>query len=70
MDLRLATPPGCLPDPSILAAAGRSVRILDTPDEAVDGAHAVYTDVWVSMGKEPAARPTRRSSSATGSRRS
>ena len=52
MNLRLATPPGCLPDPSILAAAGRSVRILDTPDEAVAGAHAVYTDVWVSMGKE------------------
>ena len=52
MNLRLATPPGCLPDPSILAAAGRSVRILNTPDEAVAGAHAVYTDVWVSMGKE------------------
>jgi ornithine carbamoyltransferase len=52
MNLRLACPAGCLPDPSILAAAGRSVRILDTPDEAVAGAHAVYTDVWVSMGKE------------------
>jgi len=52
MNLRLATPPACLPDPSILAAAGRSVRMLDTPDEAVAGAHAVYTDVWVSMGKE------------------
>jgi ornithine carbamoyltransferase len=52
MTLRLATPPGCLPDPAILAEAGRAVRILDTPDEAVAGAHAVYTDVWVSMGKE------------------
>ena len=55
MQLRLATPPTCLPDPSILAGAGRSVRILDTPDEAVAGAHAVYTDVWVSMGKEAGA---------------
>ena len=52
MHLRIATPPGCLPDPSILAAAKGAVRILDTPDEAVAGAHAVYTDVWVSMGKE------------------
>ncbi len=52
MNLRLATPPGCLPDPSILAAAGRSLRILDTPDEAVTGAHAVYTDLWGSMGDE------------------
>jgi ornithine carbamoyltransferase len=54
MTLRLATPPTCLPDPSILAAAGRSVHMLDSPDEAVAGAHAVYTDVWVSMGKEAA----------------
>ena len=52
MQLRLATPAGCLPDPSILARAGRAVRILDTPDKAVAGAHAVYTDVWISMGKE------------------
>src|SRR3954447_10312849 len=52
MQLRLATPPGCMPDPSLLAAAGRAVRILDSPGEAVAGAHAVYTDVWVSMGKE------------------
>jgi ornithine carbamoyltransferase len=52
MHLRLATPPGCLPDPSILAAAGRSVQVLETPGEAVAGAYAVYTDVWGSMGKD------------------
>jgi ornithine carbamoyltransferase len=52
MTLRLATPSGCLPDPSIHAAAGRTVELLDTPREAVAGAHAVYTDVWVSMGKD------------------
>ena len=44
MNLRLATPPGCLPDPSILAAAGRS-----SPDAVARhagrgraGADAVY----------------------------
>ncbi|MDA0161708.1 hypothetical protein OM076_15630 [Solirubrobacter ginsenosidimutans] len=26
--------------------------MLETPEEAVAGAHAIYTDVWVSMGKE------------------
>jgi ornithine carbamoyltransferase len=52
MKLRIAAPAGCLPDPAILAAAKRAVRILDTPSEAVMDAHAVYTDVWVSMGKE------------------
>jgi ornithine carbamoyltransferase len=49
MNLRLATPPTCLPDPTILALANRAVKVCDTPDEAVTGAHAVYTDVWVSM---------------------
>jgi len=28
------------------------VRVLDDPAEAVAGAHAVYTDVFVSMGEE------------------
>jgi ornithine carbamoyltransferase len=52
MHLRLATPPSCLPDPTVLMLAGRAVTVCDTPGEAVAGAHAVYTDVWVSMGKE------------------
>jgi ornithine carbamoyltransferase len=55
IELRMASPPNCMPDPSVIAQAGRSLRLFDKPDEAVTGAHAVYTDVWVSMGKEPGA---------------
>jgi ornithine carbamoyltransferase len=59
MDLRVATPPGFQPDPMILAAAGHSVRPLSDPREAVAGARAVYTDVWVSMGEEAGAERRR-----------
>jgi ornithine carbamoyltransferase len=52
MRLRLACPPGCEPDPAIVAAAGDAVSLYDDPEEAACGAHAVYTDVWVSMGQE------------------
>jgi ornithine carbamoyltransferase len=31
------------------------VRLVRDPGEAVEGAHAVYTDVWVSMGDEETA---------------
>ena len=64
----LASPPGCLPDPSILAAAGAvGAHRQTTRDEAVAGAHAVYTDVWVSMGKEDRGAAGKATSSATGS---
>jgi ornithine carbamoyltransferase len=33
-------------------ADGVPARVVDDPVEAVDGADAVYTDVWVSMGEE------------------
>jgi ornithine carbamoyltransferase len=59
MDIRIACPPGYEPDPEVLAGAERSaaenggrVRVVHDPCEAVEGAHAVYTDVWVSMGDE------------------
>ena len=44
------------------------LQLTDDPREAVAGAHAVYTDVWVSMGDEER-RPTRagRRSRPTGS---
>jgi ornithine carbamoyltransferase len=33
-------------------AAGGSVELTTDPREATRGAHAVYTDVWTSMGQE------------------
>ena len=51
-ELSLACPPGYLPDAAITRAAGPAVHVFEDPRDAVAGAHAVYTDVWVSMGDE------------------
>jgi ornithine carbamoyltransferase len=51
-ELSLACPPGYLPDADITRAAGPAVHVFRDPRDAVAGAHAVYTDVWVSMGDE------------------
>jgi len=50
----VATPPGYEPDRRIVEEAARLGRITITndPAEAVARAHAVYTDVWASMGQE------------------
>ncbi|MFZ0333114.1 MAG: ornithine carbamoyltransferase [Candidatus Acidiferrales bacterium] len=57
--VRVATPTGYEPDPAMVSEARRSARenrgkieIMRSPEEAVTGAHAVYTDVWASMGQE------------------
>jgi ornithine carbamoyltransferase len=57
--LRIATPAGYGPDPEVVAEANRVARetgakieITHSPEEAVSGAQAVYTDVWASMGQE------------------
>ena len=59
MDFVAATPPGYEPNAEFVAAAaedavtnGGSVHVTIDPREAARGAHAVYTDVWTSMGKE------------------
>jgi ornithine carbamoyltransferase len=40
--VRIAVPPALRPDPALLARAGSSVRVCETPREAVSGAAAVY----------------------------
>ena len=59
MDFALACPEGYLPNPDIVATAeglaavsGASLLITHDTAAAVEGAHAVYTDVWTSMGQE------------------
>jgi ornithine carbamoyltransferase len=54
-----ATPPQLRPDPNLVAQAGELASVVDDPREAAAGAHAVYTDVWVSMGDEDDARRRR-----------
>jgi ornithine carbamoyltransferase len=50
----IATPAGYEPDAAITEHASQlgKISITNDPAEAVDGAHAVYTDVWTSMGQE------------------
>ena len=53
-ELRLACPEGYEPDHGIYHATKAKTKILITedPDEAVEGAHVINTDVWASMGQE------------------
>ena len=67
MDFALACPEGYLPNPDVVtqaeglsAVSGASLKITHSPEEAVGGAHAVYTDVWASMGQEQEALERRK----------
>ena len=53
-ELRIAAPEGYQPDAQLLERARQTGRIIVCADplEAVRGADVLYTDVWVSMGKE------------------
>ncbi|HEX6459944.1 MAG TPA: ornithine carbamoyltransferase [Thermoleophilaceae bacterium] len=51
MEVAVACPAELAPDPEIVARAG-GVLVTQDPAEAAQGAHALYTDVWVSMGDE------------------
>lgn len=48
--VRVATPKGYEPDPALVRKAG--AFLTHDPREAALGAHALYTDVWTSMGQE------------------
>jgi ornithine carbamoyltransferase len=50
--LNVACPIGYGPKAAALAAGKDSVRLFDTPEEAVRGTDLVVTDVWASMGQE------------------
>ncbi len=59
MHLTVASPEGYAPRQEILdaakpdmAATGSEIRVLTDPAEAVQGADAVFTDTWASMGQE------------------
>jgi ornithine carbamoyltransferase len=59
IDFTLGCPQGFLPNPEVVvqteglaAVSGASLAITHDPLEAVEGAHAIYTDVWTSMGQE------------------
>jgi ornithine carbamoyltransferase len=59
VDVAIATPKGYEPDAGVTAnakadaaAAGTKLLVTNSKEEAVAGAHVVYTDVWASMGQE------------------
>lgn len=58
VNLRIAAPKGFEPLPEVIAQAqglseGRcQLEITTDPQRAAQGAHALYTDVWASMGQE------------------
>jgi ornithine carbamoyltransferase len=67
MDCVVATPPGYEPQAAIVDTArdlarstGAKIELTDDAETAVSGAHAVYTDVWASMGQEDQAEQRKR----------
>ncbi len=59
VNVRIGCPVGFEPNGEVLgraqalaAASGGAVEVLHEPVAAVRGAHALYTDVWASMGQE------------------
>src|SRR6266508_751190 len=63
-ELRIAAPRNYQPSPDILARADANVLVTDDLEAAASGADLLYTDVWVSMGKE--SESTRRIRELTG----
>lgn len=57
MDIAIASPPGYALEADLSPPPGAtgSLTLYQDPREAAAGAHALYTDVWVSMGEEDSA---------------
>jgi ornithine carbamoyltransferase len=67
VEVRIAHPPGYGPDRQSMALVrgsalrhGGTIATTHDPRAAVDGAHAVYADTWISMGDEAEAPKRRR----------
>jgi len=59
MDMNVVCPPGYEPDAEIFKKAkkyaeesGAELKIINDVEAGIEGADAVYTDVWISMGDE------------------
>ena len=58
VNVKVASPEGFEPLPGVvdharkLAMPGTLIEVVNQPLKAVKGAHAIYTDVWASMGQE------------------
>ncbi len=55
-ELRIASPEKFQPSPELLKRAGGKVSVTSDIQAAANGADLLYTDVWVSMGKETEAK--------------
>jgi ornithine carbamoyltransferase len=51
-EMRIATPEKFRPAQIEAEPALKGIKVVADPLEAAEGAHVLYTDVWVSMGKE------------------
>lgn len=51
-ELRIAAPKRYQPPADLLAAASGNISVTEDLPAAAEGADVLYTDVWVSMGKE------------------
>jgi len=63
MEVRIGSPSGydCpTVDVDRVRALGGEIVVVTRPEEAVEGADAIYTDVWASMGREAEAQARRR----------
>jgi ornithine carbamoyltransferase len=60
VEVAVATPPELRPDEALTASLNGKISVTEDPAEAAAGAHAVYTDVWVSMGDDDKVADARR----------
>ena len=51
-ELRIAAPQAHQPSPDLITKAGGNITVTEDCNAAAEGADLLYTDVWVSMGKE------------------